>query len=138
MLFRVVLAVAVVSGCASTGVPHIDHERGPRARVTLAPIAADETVRVVPNAIEPMLPSADRVARAIATRLGSEATVDVRYCVSAAGKVVSAELARTSTYEQFDQAVMRDIVGWQFAAQPGPGSLRTCQDATIIYRPRRS
>ena len=133
---RVILSVAVLSGCATTGAFQPDRDSAPHARVTLAPLTADETVRVVPHAIEPMLPSADRVSRAIVARLGTEASVDIRYCVSPAGKIVSAELARTSSYEQFDQAVMHDIVDWQFAAQPGPSELKTCQSATIIYRPR--
>jgi len=138
MLFKwVVLTTVVLSGCASTGALHLDGEpAASHARVVLAPVTADDTVRVVPHAIEPLLPSADHISRAIAVHLGPEAAVDVRYCVSPAGKVVSAELARTSTYEQFDHAVMKDIVGWQFAAHPGPGSVRTCQAATVIYRPR--
>jgi len=136
MLLRVMFPVLLVSGCASTGALHLDGESSaPHARVTLAPLTADETVHVVPHAIEPMLPSADHVSRAIIANLGAEASVDVRYCVSPAGRVVSAELARTSSYEPFDQAVMHDIVGWQFAAQPGPEALKTCQAATIIYRP---
>lgn len=124
-----------VSGCATTTLG-VDREATPRAKVTLAPLVADETVRLVPQAIEPMLPSADRLSHVIAARLGERADVDVRYCVSPAGQVISAELARSSTLPAFDQAVMSDIVTWQFAVQPGPAHVKSCQTATIVYRPR--
>jgi TonB family protein len=138
MLFKwVALTGLVVSGCATTAL-QTEHagELGSHARVVLAPLRADETLRVVPHAIEPMLPSADHIARVIEMRIGPEAEVDVRYCVSPAGRVVSAELSRGSSFAPFDRAVMQDIVTWRFAAQPGPTSLKTCQAATIIYRPR--
>lgn len=124
-----------VSACATTTLG-VDREAAPRAKVTLAPLVADETVRLVPHAIEPMLPSADRLSHVIAARLGERADVDVRYCVSPAGQVISAELARGSALPAFDQAVMSDIVTWQFAVQPGPAHVKSCQTATIVYRPR--
>ena len=83
-----------------------------------------------------MLPSADHMARVIAARLGEKATVDVTYCVSPQGSVVSAELERGSSFPHFDHAVMKDIVDWRFTPQPGPAHLKNCQAATIIYRPR--
>jgi TonB family protein len=138
MLFKwVALTGLAVSGCATTALP-TDHaaNAGAHARVVLAPVRPDDTVRIVPHAIEPMLPSADHIARMIEMRVGNEAEVDVRYCVSPAGTIVSAQLARRSTYAPFDRAVMHDIVDWKVAPQPGPASLDTCQSATIIYRPR--
>jgi len=125
------------SACATT-TSTLDTSRdlGPRARVTLAPLTVDETLRVIPHAIHPMLPSADHMARVIAARLGDKATVDVTYCVSPQGSVVSAELARSSSFPHFDHAVMKDIVDWRFTPQPGPAHLKNCQAATIIYRPR--
>lgn len=123
--------------CATTRTVDVERPIGePRARVTLAPLAVDDTLRLVPQAIEPMLPSADRLARVIEARLGDRATVDVAFCVSPAGRVVKAELARSSSVPFFDQAVMTDIVQWQFVAQPGPDHVRTCQAATIVYYPR--
>ncbi len=131
------LVVAALSACATTRTVDLgEPSREPRARVTLAPLRADETLRLVPHAIEPMLPSADRLARAIEARLGERATVDVSFCVSPAGKVVKAELEQTSSVAFFDHAVMTDIVDWQFVATPGPDHLRTCQTATIVYYPR--
>lgn len=112
-----------------SGVPH--------ARVVLAPLTDDGTIRLVPHALEPLLPSADRISRVIEARLGTEAMVDVRYCVSPQGRVTEAKLERGSSLDAFDQAVMSDIVTWQFTAQPGPESLRTCELATVVYRPHR-
>lgn len=137
LLSTFVLSTSLVAACATARTVDVDRPAGePRARVTLAPLAEDDTVRLVPQAIEPMLPSADRLARVIEARLGERATVDVSFCVSPAGRVVKAELARSSSLPFFDQAVMTDIVQWQFVAQPGPAHLRTCQAATIIYYPR--
>lgn len=135
-LYTTLLSTSLVAACATTRTVDVDRAGEPRARVTLAPLVADDTVRLVPQAIEPMLPSADRLARVIEARLGERATVDVSFCVSPAGRVVSAELARSSSVPFFDQAVMTDIVQWQFVAQPGPDNVRTCQAATIVYYPR--
>jgi TonB family protein len=131
------LTSAALTACATTRA--VDLERSPsepRARVTLAPLVADDTIRLVPQAIEPMLPTADRLARRIEALLGERATVGVSFCVSPAGRVVKAELARTSSVPFFDHAVMTDIMHWRFVAQPGPEHLRTCQAATIVYYPR--
>jgi TonB family protein len=110
----------------------------PHARVVLAPLSADGTIRLVPHAIEPLLPSADRIARVVEARLGSTAMVDVRYCVSPQGRVTSAKLERSSSFDAFDQAVMADVIGWKFTAQPGPETMRTCEIATVVYRRHRS
>ena len=64
--------------------------------------------------------------------------VDVHYCVSPQGRVTAAKLERSSSFEAFDQAVMADVVGWQFSAHPGPDALQTCETATVVYRPHRS
>jgi TonB family protein len=130
------LYAVLLTACATSASLGIDHEPStPRARVTLAPLSADQSVRLVPQAVEPMLPSADHIARIVESRLGAEARVDVHYCVSPAGRVTEAKLERGSSLDAFDQAVMADIVQWQFAAQPGPDTLRTCERATVVYRP---
>lgn len=136
MLSYRTLYTLLLASCAATS-PTLDTAPGlgQRSRVTLAPLTVDETLRVIPHAIHPMLPSADHMSRVIAARLGERATVDVTYCVSPRGTIVSAELDRSSTFPHFDHAVMKDIVDWRFAAQPGPAHLKTCQAATIIYRP---
>jgi TonB family protein len=110
----------------------------PHARVVLAPLSADGTIRLLPHAIEPLLPSADRIARVVEARLGDTAMVDVHYCVSPQGRVTAAKLERSSSFDAFDQAVMSDLLGWQFSTQPGPDALQTCETATVVYRPHRS
>ena len=133
---RVLCAVLLSSAaCASTGTINVDRDSAPRAKVQLAPLIADETTRLLPTAVEPALPSADRISHIIEARLGSQATVDVRYCVSPAGRLVSTELERSSTLDAFDRAVMTDMATWQFASKPGTEDLRTCETATIVYRP---
>lgn len=130
-----VLYAVLLSACATTGTLGVDPQPSSHARVELVPVAPDDTAQVVPQAIDPQLPSADRLARMIDARLGTQASVDVRFCVTPAGHVASATLERGSTMPAFDQAVMSDIAGWQFASQPGPETVRTCEIATIVYRP---
>jgi TonB family protein len=132
---RLSLVLLLASGCATTTSFGTPMGEPIHARVTLAPLTAEDTVRVVPHAIDPMLPTADRLARVIANRLGEQAKVGVRYCVSPSGELVSAQLARSSSLRLFDNAVMTDISRWRFAVRPGPAGVRTCQQATIIYRP---
>jgi TonB family protein len=132
-----VLCVVLLSACASTGTLGIDPQSSSHARVELVTPAAEDQTQVVPQAIDPQLPSADRLAHVIDARLGERASLDVRLCVTPAGRVASATLERSSTMPAFDQAVMSDIAGWQFASQPGPETLRTCETATVVYRPHR-
>lgn len=138
MGFHRCLYALLLSACATTGSLGAEREPVTHARVVLAPLGGEDTVRLVPQAVDPMLPSADRIARVVEARLGPQATVDIRYCVSPAGKVTEATLERGSSLDQFDHAVMADIIDWQFEAQPGPDSLRTCDRATIVYRPHGS
>ncbi|HEY5923448.1 MAG TPA: energy transducer TonB [Kofleriaceae bacterium] len=131
------LAVVLLSACATTGALGIDPQPSSRGRVDLVPPAAEETAQVIPQAIAPQLPSADRLARTIDARLGERASVDVRLCVTPAGKLASAKLERSSSLASFDDAVLADVAKWQFAAQPGPATLQTCEITTIVYRPHR-
>jgi TonB family protein len=127
----------LLSACATTGTLGVDHDSSSHARVSLVPLAADNTAQLVPKAMDPQLPSADRLAHQIDARLGVEASVDVRFCVTPAGHVASAELQRGSTLAAFDAAVMADVRDWKFAAHPGPDTLKTCEIATVVYRPHR-
>src|SRR4051812_48134458 len=98
-------AMLLVSACATSGIPPNLEPSQPPARAVLAPLTDDGTIRLVPYAIEPLLPSADRISRVVAARLGTEATVDVRYCVSPQGQITEAKLQRSSSFEAFDAAV---------------------------------
>jgi TonB family protein len=137
MMFPRAVPALLLSACATTGALGVDREPSSHARVSLVRLADDDTALVVPQAIDPQLPSADRMSRVIDARLGAEASVDVRFCVTPAGRITSAELQRGSTLAAFDAAVMTDVRDWQFAAQPGPDTLKTCEIATIVYRPHR-
>ncbi len=132
---RVLLAGLLLTGCATTGLPS-HREPTQHARVELAPLRAGDTVQLQPRAVEPALPSADRISREIFGQLGDEASVEVHYCVSPTGKVTDAELERSSQLPAFDRAVMADLRAWHFEVQPGPESVQTCDRATILYRPR--
>lgn len=132
---RLFLAAVLFAGCATTGLPS-SQESAQHARVELAPLHADTTHQLVPRAIDPGLPSADRIARTVAVELGDVASVEVHFCVSPAGKLTDAELVRSSNLRAFDEAVMTDLRSWHFDVQPGPESVQTCDRATILYRPR--
>jgi TonB family protein len=132
-----VLSAMLLSACATTGTLGIDHQSSSHARVELVPVAADDTAQLTPHAIDPQLPSADRLARVIDAQLGAQASADIRLCVTPGGQVSSAQLERGSTLAVFDDAVMSDVTRWRFAVQPGPDTLQSCTRATIVYRPHR-
>src|SRR5688572_20691282 len=133
-----VLYALLLSACATTGTLGIDPQSSTHGRVSLVPVASDTmTAQLTPRAIDPRLPSADRLARVIDAQLGEQASVDVQFCVTPGGHVSSAKLQRSSTLAAFDQAVLADVAHWQFAAQPGPETVKTCERATIVYRTHR-
>lgn len=133
---RVLYATLLLSACATTGTLGIDPQSSQRARVSFEPVAAD-TTQLTPQAIDPQLPSADRLARVIDSELGEHASVDVRMCVTPGGQVSTVKVERSSTLAAFDDAVVADVAQWRFATQPGPDTLKTCELATIVYRPHR-
>ena len=132
-----VLYAVLLSACATTGSLGVDPQSSSHARVSLVPVAGEDTTQVIPRAVDPQLPRADRIAHVIDARLGQQASVDVRLCVTPAGRLESATLARGSSFAQFDEAVLSDVAAWQFSAQPGPETLRTCETATVVYRAHR-
>ncbi|MCX5741815.1 MAG: TonB family protein [Proteobacteria bacterium] len=134
------LAVSSLSACATSGAldQPVDPTRGSHAAVRLDFTARTDDARpVFPAVVDPRLPSADRIAPRIRARAGVVVSADVQLCVSPTGHVASVELARGSTFAAFDDAMMRDVVGWQFAPTPGPGALKSCERFTISYRPHR-
>ncbi len=131
----VLMSAMLLGACATTGTATLDREAraGSRVRLDLVPHA--DGTRVVPAAIDPRLPSADRVAHQIRAELGDAASIEVKLCVAPGGRVSSVEVLRSSTLAAFDDSVMADAMHWEFAAQPGPASVRSCERATITYRP---
>jgi TonB family protein len=131
----VMLSAILFSACATTGTPTMDRETHAGSRVQLDLVPHADAARVFPAAIDPRLPSADRLAHQIRAELGESASLEVKLCVAPEGKVSSVEVLRGSNLAAFDQSVIADAMSWQFAALPGPESVRTCERATITYRP---
>ena len=134
------LAIAVASlslaACASTQTT-LDHDTAMRAKVRLdLTLTGDAAIPAFPSAIDPAVPSVDRISHSIRARLGETATAELELCVSPAGHVTKVALARGSTFEAFDAALLRDAESWQFATMPGPAGLQACRHATIAYRAR--
>jgi TonB family protein len=132
----ILLLSTLLAACATTSTPSMfDREAhsGSRVQLDLAPHA--DASRVFPAAIDPRLPSADRLAPQILAELGDAASIEVKLCVVPEGTVSSVEVLKSSSLPVFDQSVMTDALRWQFAAQPGPQSVRSCERATITYRP---
>lgn len=132
-------ALALLScfgACATTSTLHADRDEpsGSSVRLDLVPHA--DATRAFPEVVAVRLPTADRLAGPIRHELGDTASVEVRLCVAAAGRVESIAITRSSNLPAFDDSVMTDAKSWQFAAMPGPATLRTCEHATITYRPR--
>lgn len=137
MLSHRVLPVLLLSACAAAGSLGVDPQRSSPSSsaasldLAAAPIAAS----AVPQVIAPRLPRADRIAHVIAARLGAEASVDVRFCVTPGGRIASATLDRGSSLPAFDAAVLDDLATWRFAPEPGADTTSACRLATIVYHP---
>lgn len=131
----VMLSAILFTACATTGTPTLDREAHAGSRVQLDLVPHADANRVFPEAIDPRLPSADRLSHRIRAELGDAASVEVRLCVAPEGRVSSVEVLRGSSLAAFDQSVIADAMSWQFAALPGPDSVRTCEQAKITYRP---
>jgi TonB family protein len=129
----------LVSACAAGGAG-LDREAGPHARARFegTTVDSDPAFPIVRN---PKLPSADRLTGLIRAQLDGVATVGVHLCVAPDGHVQAVSVVRGSTLAAFDAAVKRDVSDWQFSGMPGSSSfasnLRTCELATITYRPHR-
>lgn len=130
--------VSSLSACATGGAldRSIDPTRGATTGVQLDFTARTDAVQpTFPAVVDPRLPSADRIAPRIRAFVGDNVTADVDLCVAPSGKVASVELARSSSYDAFDTAMMRDVATWQFASSHAPEALRSCDRFTISYHP---
>ena len=132
----------VLAACTAGGMG-IDQpttpQSAPRAKVQFhtGAVDADGARALSLAAIEPSLPSVDRMAHQVRARLGDTATAELKLCVSPAGQVTKVELFQRTSFEAFDAAVVRDAQSWKFAAMPGPATVQTCDRATISYRAHR-
>lgn len=130
-----VLFLVLASACASTtGV--MDRDVAPRTGVQLALVPVADAVQVIPAAIDPRLPSVDRMATRIRYEIGSTVTAELSLCVNPDGNVTDVALIRTTGLAELDTAITDDVRAWQFAELPGASTLRTCQRATLAYAVR--
>lgn len=139
--FCILLAACATGGAGAGGI-RVDREAAPHAAAPRLDLhaAASEGTRVFPVAIDPQLPSADRIGREIRGELGEVASAEIRLCVAADGRVHSVQLVRGSSLAEFNEAVVHDVASWQFSGSPGwsrPNRLKSCELATIRYRPHR-
>ncbi|MBA3457460.1 MAG: hypothetical protein H0T42_30545 [Deltaproteobacteria bacterium] len=126
--------VTSLGACATTSTLHLNRDEPAGSLVQLDLVPHQDATQVFPSLLEGRLPGADRLASQIRYELGETASVDVRLCV-AGGRVASIAITRSSQLPAFDESVMSDAKSWQFAGMPGPANLRTCEQATITYRP---
>ena len=102
------------------------------ARTMSCAITAEPANAAFPVAIDPKLPSVDRIARLVEAELGARAAAEVKLCVLPAGRVVAVSLVRKTQSHAFDAAVLHDVAEWQFTT-PTTTAGRICKRATISY-----
>lgn len=136
---KVISLVALsLSACATTGGIADQRDAAPHTGVRLDLSATpDDASPVFPAAIDPVLPSVDRMNHVVRARFGRAAlTAQLDLCVAPDGHVSKLALAKGSSYQPFDQALLQDVAEWQFASLPGPANVEACRRATIEYRAR--
>lgn len=133
-------SLMLLTACA-TGSAGLDREAVPHARARFEITSVEDTDPTFPMARNPRLPSADRLGHVILSKLDGVASVEVHLCVAPDGHVQGLSVVRGSSLADFDAAVKNDVADWQFSGMPGSSSfassLRTCELATITYRPHR-
>lgn len=125
--------VLFATACATTGTPSMDREPAHRARVQLDLSVSADKQSVFPALQEPRVPSVDRIARGL--HLDDVAVASIELCVAANGRVTRVALVEGTSSNAFNDALLRDIEEWQFAAMPGASnkSLQTCEHAKVKY-----
>jgi TonB family protein len=130
---KLVIASLLLSACATTGATLEHNNPAPHARIQFDPSAVTGVKAAFPEAIEPRVRAVDRIAHLVRARLGGVATAQLELCVAPAGKVTKVTLARSSSFETFDAALLQDAQAWRFASLPGPTTVQSCRHATISY-----
>lgn len=136
---KLALLALALGACATTGLPGERDAAAPRAGIRLDLAGAPDTAAspVFPSAVDPKVPTVDRMSHALRARYGAtEMTAALDLCVAPDGHVTKLALAKSSTYEPFDNALLADAADWKFSALPGPASVEACRTATIAYRAR--
>lgn len=125
------LSLSFLVACAAGGPGTAARPLEP-GRTASCAIKADPASPAFPAAIDPKLPSVDRIARLVEAEFGARAAAEVDLCVSRAGRVVGVSLVRATQSPAFDLAVVHDVAEWQFAASAAMAD-RICKRATISY-----
>ncbi len=134
---RTILFLSItLSACATAGLPHNADPLAPRARVELdfGAAATDDAQLVRPIALDPKLPSVDKLSSQLRYELGDMAQATLKLCVTPAGDVASATITQGSASAAFDDALIHDLTSWHFAPTPGPANVKSCRVATVVYR----
>lgn len=60
---------------------------------------------------------------------------DVRLCLTSTGSVASADVIRSSGYEEYDSTLLREMQGWRYGAyRVGETPVAVCTTVTFLYR----
>jgi len=136
-MFKAITLALALSACATAGVPGTGHDAAPRTGVRLdLSVSPDDASPVFPAAIDPRVPAIDHMAPALHARAGTVLTAELDLCVAPDGHVTKIGIAKGSSSEAFDHALVRDAADWQFTQLPGPLNVEACRRATIAYRTR--
>jgi len=133
MLKSIVVSSVLFAACASNA-RGVARETALRTNPRLEMKLTGATAQAFPAAHNPQLPSVDLISGEVRSGLGAVASADVDLCITPDGHVQGLKLVRGSSHDAFDQAVLRDMQDWQFAATFA-SNLRACASATITYRP---
>lgn len=129
---KLVLSLVLFTACASTQTLDTREPQG-GSKVQLDFTAAADVQATFPQAMDPRLPSVDRIARHLGDRVAS-----IELCVAPAGHVTKVALLAPSGDERFDAALLHDAKQWQFASLPGHSAtgtvtLQSCERAQVRY-----
>ena len=129
----VVLALTLSACATSSGLIKEGTEAGPRAKVRLGLTATAGTQHAYPELIDPKVTAIDRLSHSIRSRLGASATAEIDLCTAPSGRVTKVAIAKSSSFDAFDGALLSDAGAWQFAAIPGPDTVQSCRRTTVTY-----
>lgn len=137
-MFKLAILTISLGACATTATGVSDREAAPRTGIQLDLTAhSTDATAAFPAALDPAVPSIDRMQHALRARYGSTTmTAELDLCVAPDGHVTKISLAQGSTYDVFDHALLRDAAAWQFATLPGPATVESCRRASVTYRTR--
>jgi TonB family protein len=124
-----------ICACASGSSLGVGHQSAQHTGLRLDLSSSSDSSVQFPAAIEPAVPSVDRISRAVFATLGDTASAQLDLCVSPSGRVTKLELAQSSSMPELDEALLRDARTWRFASMPGPDSVQICKRASVTYRP---